>query len=419
MSQCKRINVPQRSRLQMTCRISHFKKMRRARAVALLVTVVCSRASVGAIPGADPTGNHDATRAIQAAIDATPAGGLVQFEPGRYRMSGLVELRHGVRIDFTGATITFDSGFTNKGFQVQSSIRADVIEFANGVFAGDGTEIANQGPVVSSFSGCRIGRFVIRDCTFRDLTYGCNINCAQGGWIRQAVLQDCLFENMVGSDPERGKGAAISLNPKEFCSGRSSGNVFINCGRHSLYVSTGGRFLSDGDTFYRNNETGTTTYPLAAVSLARGSHMRVTNGYFEGCRDGISLTSSDPEADLHDVAISNCTFFRNLRYDVVLNSDNPEAHGRYHNVRVTNTQHHLQHPRSAAFSVLSFDRMRISNVTIEDLRPQEARAVWIWGQGESRDLELRRLSIWTNHTREKMIWIRPGVESHVRLDQAR
>ncbi|MCA8996229.1 MAG: hypothetical protein KDA80_04570 [Planctomycetaceae bacterium] len=356
-----------------------------------------------------PQKSGDITAALQQVFDAAGEGAKIQFETGVYHMSGVVRIDKSVRVDFNGSTIIFDNGFREKGFHVSPQAVCEVVEFQNGNFIGDGTLNANKGPVISSYSGCRVGRFVIERCTFRNLTYGCSFNCTHAGVIRNASLTGCLFENIVGNDAERGKGVAFSLNQKEFCAGRSSGNVFINCGRHSVYCSAGGRFLSDGDTCYRNNVGGETNYPLAAFALARGSHIKVTNAYIEGCRDGISVSSGDPSREYSDVVIEDCTFVDNDRYDISLNTDNPEANGLYRNVVVRNTNHTLTSDSGVAVAAWAYQGMRLSGLQIFDERTRDKTTLWLAGRGDSQGISVTDVDITTSKRRggSGLIYIRP------------
>lgn len=362
----------------------------------------------------------DATAAIQQTLDQAVEGAEIVFQTGEYRLSGAVRIHKSVRLDFNGSVFRFDSGFTEKGFFVAPGAVCEFVEFRNGVFLGDGTLNANKGPVISSYSGCRIGRFNIEACTFRNLTYGCGFNCAHAGFIRNANLSRCLFENIVGNDAERGKGAAFSLNGAEICHGRSSGNVFIDCGRHSLYCSSGGRFLSDGDSFHRNNTGGETNYPLAAVSLARGSHMKITNGHFESCRDGISVTSGDANRQYSDVTIESCTFVGNSRYDISLNTDNPEANGVYQHILIQGTRHTLTADRSIAIAAWAYQDARLVDIHVFDQRPGDAPALWIAGRGESWGLQANQIQIGRNPQNitgrpkgNSVLYVRPEAASSI------
>lgn len=373
----------------------------------LVLVLVVSQVATAAIPNADATGQVDSTTAIQAAVDALPEGGTLSFDPGRYLVRGIVQLTRSITVDFNGATILLNGGYVERGFLLPATARCEFVEFRRGTLLGDGTLESNKGPVIGSFSGCEIGRFLIRDCTFRNLTYGCVFNCAAKGFIRQAILEDCLFENIVGNDENRGKGAAFGLNGAEFCCGRSSGNVFINCGRHSLYCSTGGRFLSEGDSFYRNNAGGETNYSLAAIQLARGPHMRVSNAYLEGCRDGIAVVSDKVAGDYFDVAISDCTFVNNERYDIVLNGDNPQEHGMYRDVVVRNTQHLLRARDNVAIAAWSFHDLRLNDIDIHDERDGTTRpSILITGIGDSRDVRLTGIRITTAGDPKRAIEVR-------------
>ena len=81
-----------------------------AGSVAAAPTVVADRgaANVGAVDAIGTTARDDATAQLQALIDGTPDGGVVQLErDANYRVEGtlVVEERHDLRIDGNGARI--------------------------------------------------------------------------------------------------------------------------------------------------------------------------------------------------------------------------------------------------------------------------------------------------------------------------
>ncbi|MCB1079875.1 MAG: hypothetical protein KDM64_18800, partial [Verrucomicrobiae bacterium] len=148
----------------------------------------------------------------------------------------------------------------------------------------------------------------------------------------------------------------------------SLGNTFRKCERHSLYVFSGGPFLSEGDTFYDGSD-GRHGWParlkwedaVAAIALKGGtggkvetqtdafqggSHMRISNAYFENCRDCINLSRATPEyppgvtiQKFFDVSITDCKFVDTLRRDILLNNGDPDVTGLWANIVVERTKH--------------------------------------------------------------------------------
>lgn len=296
-----------------------------------------------------------------------------------------------------------DTGaWVSKGFVVKAGTNANIVRFERCKFIGDGSLNCNRGPVLTSESGADIERFEIIDCEFVGLTYGASINCSRGGRIGLGMVTGCRFTDIVGADADRGKGLAFSLNGH----GRalSLGNRFERCGRHSLYISNGGLAESVGDTFVANNATGTTSFPLAAISIARGGNVAVRNGLFVGCRDGISLTDDDVNRPKRNVTIEGCRFLDSVRYDIFLNGDNPGVSGLFEDVVVRRTHHESLSSSWVGVAAFSFGKTTLGDVMIHDRRGNTGSpALWFTGRGPSHGLSVSA-TIVTRRPRERAAW---------------
>ncbi|MCA8998130.1 MAG: hypothetical protein KDA80_14125 [Planctomycetaceae bacterium] len=342
---------------------------------------------------------------LQGLVNDTPDGGVLRLTTRQWTLDGsaMIEIRKSITIDFQGAEIFFqwessdgDDG-KNKGFKVVAGgfpkpdpgqpdptvYKARVI-FRNGVFnaaSGPNAYKNHYGPVITSNSGVEIGLFQVDSCVFKNLTYGPSFNSSNAGYIRNAILSNCLIENIIqkdpnATDPERGKGAAFSLRrDKDATDGPSTahsyGNVFRKCQRHSLYVSTGGPFVSRGDSFYENSVATTTNYPLAAIALSRGSHMILANAYFEGCRDAVAsfndgpIQINQPLIQAFDVAITDSTFVNQTRGDIWLNSEDPNIDGMFRDQVVDGTRHYNTDPTNhTAITIRNFRGGLVRDVNI-------------------------------------------------------
>lgn len=295
-----------------------------------------------------------------------------------------------------------DGEWRPKGFIVKAGTKADIVRFERCKFVGDYSMNSHKGPVVTSESGADIERFEIIDCEFTGLTYGASINCSRGGRIGLGLVTGCRFMDIVGSNPDRGKGLAFSLSGN----GRalSLGNYFVACGRHSLYLSNGGAATSSGDTFVGNNAMGATSFPLAAVSIARGGNVTIRNGMFLRCRDGISLTDDDASRVKRDVTIDGCRFIDSLRYDIFLNGDRPETSGLFENVTVTRTLHESFSSTWVAVVAQSFGQTELRDVMIHDRRGDSGSpSLWFAGRGPSHDLTAEAMIV-TRRPHARAIW---------------
>lgn len=298
----------------------------------------------------EPGVDDPADEYLQCLIDEAEPGETLVLKARRYILDGLptapvsarpddrrIRVRKPLTIDFNGAELFFRriSGAhkRNKGFLVAPQFNSgepyydrefEFVNFENGRFIGQldsFTPFNDFQGVISSISEggktLKVGRMSVDSCVFKNLSSGILFNTFSSGYIRQSVLSNCVFDNIVvdpakQNDSERGRAATFSLpyqKPTQ-CSGLSLGNVFRGCQRHSIYVFSGGPFLSEGDKFIDGSLANVGSYPVAAVSLKGGSgfdeddpdvvgkqggdHMRVANGYFENCKVGIALTRARP-----------------------------------------------------------------------------------------------------------------------------
>lgn len=325
----------------------------------------------------------------------------VTLRHDEYFLNEKVVVDRPLRLNMNGSTVKLGGGLHEKGLYVMPGTQG-FVSVRDGRFVGDGSTSANDGPVITSYSGVFLETYRILNVTFKDLNYGCNFNCSAGGFIRQAVLEHCLFENIIGdsindtygnslgpgSHPEKGKGAAFSFNSHNSCSGFSVGNSFYGCARHSLYCSTGGVFQSVGDAFYGNSLLTRTNWPLAAVSLARGSYMSVRDAVFHDCRDAVSITDSNGSGYNLGVSVSGCTFDGVRRYGILLGSaDARKKHFR--GVRFFNNLHRCYAGTSMPYALDSGrDVHVVDNVVIDDRVDRRSRLFRYWGTDQSGDIKV-------------------------------
>jgi len=320
---------------------------------------------------------------IQDAINGTAAGGTALIPTNDYVIdttvydgSSFLRIEKSITIDFQGSRLQFPAGFTEKGIQVMAGTKAapttvtykDRVVIKNAEFvSGTGSAPFNKGPVVFSEDKAQIGLFQIDSCSFRGLTYGPKFICDNsGGYIRNAILSNCLFENIQDNTSAGaefyGRGAAFyfpaaNASPvPEKSTGLSYANTFINCARYSLYVNQGGPFQSQGDTFIGNTVD-------AAISLNGGAHMAVSGGFFKGCKHGISLTAKSGN-NCHDASITNCTLVNTVTNGIWL-SPAPASNGVFKDVVVSGTRHYLDSAPSTPFLIGGFQNLLIKNTFID------------------------------------------------------
>ncbi len=417
--------------------------------------------------GSPPAENEPADCYLQCLIHNTPPGGTLILPPRRWLLEGLpdplnsnpanakefrIPIRKPITIDFNGAEVFFQRYSDNsqddwrKGFLVVPDINDcygfydqefPFVAFRNGRFIGNAAVPANipfnnyYGVIGTSSENplaLKIGRMEVDSCVFQNLSAGVVFNSFSSGYIRQSVLSNCVFDNIVvdpakQNDSERGRAATFSLpyqKPTQ-CSGLSLGNVFRGCQRHSIYVFSGGPFLSEGDKFIDGSLANVGSYPVAAVSLKGGSgfdeddpdvvgkqggdHMRVANGYFENCKVGIALTRARPNhpenqnpvpvIPFDDVSISDCRFVStnsaasDLYKDIVLNNGDPATNGLWRNVVVEQTFHEHRNRDQTAIVVNLFQNLILRDVTFHLRQTETAQddygAIFVFANGTDCD----------------------------------
>jgi len=408
----------------------------------------------------EPGVDDPADEYLQCLIDEAVPGETLVLESRRYILDGLptapvsarpndrrIRVRKPLTIDFNGAELFFrrvsNADERNKGLLVAPQYDSskpyfdqefEFVNFRNGRFIGndadpDDIPFNNLSGVIGSISEggkvLKVGRMEVDSCVFKNLTAGVVFNAFSSGDIRQSVLTNCVFDNIVidpnteDPDNERGRAATFSLPYEKPISdsGLSLGNTFRGCQRHSIYVFSGGPFLSDGDKFIDGSLEDFEGDPVAAVSLKGGSgykqtdpsvvgkqggsHMRVANGYFENCKVGIALTRARPShpenpnpvpvIPFDDVSISGCRFVTtnsgasSLYRDIVLNNGDPATNGLWRNVMVERTFHEHRNRDQTAIVVNLFQNLIVRDVTFHLRQTETAQddygAIFIFANG--------------------------------------
>lgn len=298
-----------------------------------------------------------------------------------------------------------DGPWREKGWIIRAGTKLNRVEFDDCIFEGDGSLNCHKGPIFTTESGCEVEDITFYQCLFKGLTYGPLFNVSRGGHLKGFLISN-RFTDIVGEDPERGKGAAFALNGNGY--GYSADNTFENCGRHGLYVSNGGEFKSVGDSFVGiQNKSG---YKLGALAVARGGNVSISGAYFRTCSEAFVLTGGSPDYDLKNVSLER-SIFRDCGLDIYLNGDNPEANGIYSNVSICDTFHASSDPGWTALWSPSFKDTTVWNMEIVDQRKKRGwgqakpkPAVWVANNGGSEELYIYNSRIITSRPRKEAIW---------------
>lgn len=299
-----------------------------------------------------------------------------------------------------------------RGFVVPPGAAFKYLSFEDCEFIGNGKESCHKGPIVAQYGGSKVDEIKYMGCSFSGLTHGPTVNSLKHP--TKAEVNSCLFDNIVGLDAERGK--AVSFTIQEDSSVIVQNCAFKDVGRHSVYFARGGRGDVNGCTFVRNNSSGTTTFPLAAISVARGGGVGIFNCNFYGCRDGISFTDDDPFRKKGDIFGADLLFVSTLRHDVYF-MDAPEKGGYFDGVHFERTFHHVTETSAIPWALFSFKNVHINGATILDTRLNETSRplIMINGRLGSENLSFTKSVIYTSRKEPKTCISTRGDTSTVNL----
>lgn len=262
-------------------------------------------------------------------------------------------------LDITGLiTVTSKNGITTRGGNWSwNHTGTNLIKLAGTLnqpafigmkITGTGANFASQG-AIGCASGVVTTDWLVERCTFSNLPFGVYYNADTGGThTRPAAINNTftdIVRDTVSDTSGIGNGIVFASQNFGITGGRSIGNVFTKCGRHSLYVASGGNVTSIGDTFIQHRDDGSAliTSGLAACFVARNSrNVNIVAPRFEKCKDiGLSIQAVQLAAAQtfgSNVSVVSPIFDGNIAGDFEIGNDSPAVNGWINNVSITDIQ---------------------------------------------------------------------------------
>lgn len=213
---------------------------------------------------------------------------------------------------------------------------------------GNSDAFTSQG-CIGCPSGTITNDWTIQDCVFEDMPFGVFVNADLSGAHTNCKVSGNTFRNMVRDTVADASGIGNGLVFSGFAGNLrgcvSSNNSFEICGRHSLYITSGGNVTSIGDSFdkHRNDGSALVTTGLAALFVARNSQdVTIIGPRFSRCSDiALSIQGVQHLAAQtfgNSVNVISPTFEDNLAGDFEIGNDSPTVNGWISNIKITDIQ---------------------------------------------------------------------------------
>lgn len=275
--------------------------------------------------GAKGDGITDDTAAIQATLDAAVDGGVVLLPGGcTYKVTGNPTLTSAsdVTISAYGATIALSGSDATFLRFVGTNTRITV---QGGYILGDGVVASNHQGVGTSVSP-GVGQVNtdvrVEDMFIADVVRGIYFDVGTVGETRDVTIRGCTLTNIVGTSS--GQGYGITLSGVYY--GRVIGCDTDLTERHAIYVSVC-EYVRVADCTVRRHRSGIgTDNEVAALSVARSSHVDVIGCQFDACEDGAVELRPDETATAgtsRNLKLIGCTFRDSAYRDLWVGNDDP------------------------------------------------------------------------------------------------
>tara|TARA_R110000772_G_C13252969_1_gene434697 strand:- start:185 stop:1390 length:1206 start_codon:yes stop_codon:yes gene_type:complete len=198
-------------------------------------------------------------------------------------------------------------------------------------------------------SGTVTNDWTIEGCRFNDMPFGVYVNADSSGAHTNPNINNNKFENMVRNTSTDASGMGLGLVFAAFTGnirgGKSHNNSFKKCGRHSLYITSGGNITSIGDTFDQHRDDGSplVTNGLAALFVARTSKdVNIISPRFSRNIDvSLSIQAVQLAAAQtfgNTITVTSPIFEDNIGGDFEIGNDSPAVNGWMNNVKMTGVQ---------------------------------------------------------------------------------
>ena len=213
---------------------------------------------------------------------------------------------------------------------------------------GNSDTFTSQGCIGCS-SGVITNQWQVESCTFENMPFGVFVNADTSGVHTNFKASLNTFKNIkrdtVTDASGIGNGLVFAAFAGNIRGAISQGNSFEICGRHSLYITSGGNVTSIGDCFdkHRNDGSALVTAGLAALFVARNSKdVNIISPRFSRCSDvALSIQGVQHLAAQtfgNTVNVISPTFEDNIAGDFEIGNDSPSVNGWINNIKITDVQ---------------------------------------------------------------------------------
>jgi polygalacturonase len=228
--------------------------------------------------GARPNGITDCTAAIQAAIDSAPAGEILFFTPGRYKLTAPLVLSRAITLQGSGAGCYSTDVFGGNGWTGIFE-HGSVLEYA-----GTSGAILTFNPAPTFQQPCNLRDLTIKgqgDATRTTIGVLAN-RCSRSVWSNVTVL-NCAIGVQFASAVE------------------SDDNVFTNLVVNGCAIGfLGGPVTFNQNTFLQFNATACDV----GFQLVNAANVVILGGAFQGCRTWAADLYAT-ESGIHDTYFEN------------------------------------------------------------------------------------------------------------------
>ncbi len=276
--------------------------------------------------GAKGDSATDDTAAINAAITAASAGGVVFFPAATYKApSSITANVAGVTLDLGHATINSSAANCIVVSAANVTIRGGTLNMlATGATqfginpSGTVTNLTVSGVTVNgtgattdnqtgfgNFSGQTLTNIDIEENIFQNLVVGISLNADAGGSITGGIIRHNKVLASVGTNAGQGYGihhANGSGNPSMVI---IEGNDVENCQRHDIYQARGSGVTIIGNRSFNHRSSVGSGVQRPAIVVARSTNITVVGNVIESPSDGAIEVSADSSEVVNSIVVAN------------------------------------------------------------------------------------------------------------------
>jgi len=323
--------------------------------------------------GAVGDGETDDADAIQAALNAAVGKRLLFTNGKTYVVEKAITIMGSTHLMGNGA-ILYLTDHDLSWIEIVQSVAIDYLVIEDFIITGI-PETRYDLPAIGNYSGTTVEHAIFRNITFKNHSFGLNINQQSAGYFLYVSVENCLFDTMYdeseGVVSGQGLGLACSLGFDT--AGRPDSHVhvsnciFKNTGRHALYVDSGNDVIVENCVFL-NHRVGNTlqTYNLAALQLSGCKNILVNQCKFYDNNDTALWFTGREGGDADNCIVSNCLFRNGNKYDILVGQDSPDINGTTSHVLIQgNMTYHTATNQYSSIQIQSCINLKVCNNMVD------------------------------------------------------